>query len=135
MVLLRKTSVACALLLAFGASMGWSEAPVSQPSLKHSEVKRLMKTAQTPEEFGRLADYFNQRAKQFEVKSQEDSEELARLREARFRPKSYPVQVTSAQYGLESDQSEAQKCRTLANSYSHSAGISPEKATPSVATP
>jgi hypothetical protein len=124
MMMLRKTFVACALLIALSASVSWSEGAASHTFTKYSEAKKLMKVAQTPKEYADLAAYFDQRAKMFEQNYQEEKLDLARLQSARFRAKNYPTMVMSAQMGSEHDRVQAEKCSSLAKTYHQRAGNS-----------
>ena len=104
-------------LLVGGVGMCLSAEPSTQGSLKRSEVKRLLKSAQTPDEFNQLATYFDQRSKKFTQKVQEDDRELDQLRRATFRAKNYPIQVDRARNSDRYDRSEAKKCADEAAAY------------------
>ena len=124
MVTTQKMLVVCALLVAFTASMGWSEEPVSQPSMKRSEARRLMKSAQTSKDFMSLAAYFDAQAKMYDQKSREENAELEHLLNTRYKTKIYPTLVSFAQAGRDLDRSQAEKYLLLAKTYQLRAGDS-----------
>jgi hypothetical protein len=52
-----------------------------KPTYSRSEVKKMIRDAKTSEDFGRLADYFDYRAMEFEQKSREQAKELLNVAE------------------------------------------------------
>lgn len=97
-------------LVAGAAAMCISEEQPTQGLLKQSDVKRLLKNAQTPDEFAQLATYFDQRSKEFEQKARDEDKELDRLSNVTFRAKNYPIMVDRARNSGNYDRSEAKKC-------------------------
>jgi hypothetical protein len=83
----------------------------------HSEIKKMIRDARTPEDFNRLADYFDYRAMEFEKKTQEQLKELQRLLGLPYHAKSYPAQVDYARELLKSYRNEAQNCDKRADTY------------------
>lgn len=99
------------LVLAAGAvGMCRSEEPSTPGLLKRADAKRLMKTAQTREEFAQLATYFDERSMEFEQKATADDQELYRLYNTTFRAKNFPILVDHARNSGDYDRSEAKKC-------------------------
>jgi arginine utilization protein RocB len=60
-----------------------------------SEIKHIISTAHTSDDFRRLAEYFDQRSAEFERKAQQQEKELARLLALPFHARSYPTQVAT----------------------------------------
>jgi hypothetical protein len=60
-----------------------------------SDVKRLVKAAQTAEEFERLAVYFDRQAEEIAAKFEVEQKELDCLLAFRYHARSYPTQVES----------------------------------------
>ena len=98
------------MLVASAASVCRSQEPSTQGQLKRADVKRLVKSAQTREEFAELAAYFDQRSYEFELKARDEDKELARLNNTTFRAKNFPILVDRARNSGDYDRSEASKC-------------------------
>jgi hypothetical protein len=98
------------VLVAGAASVCQSEEPSTPGSLKQTDVKRLLKSAQTREEYAQLAAYFEDRAKDFEQKAREEDKELDRLNQATFRAKNFPILVDRARNSGDYDRAESKKC-------------------------
>jgi len=99
---------------------GQLETP-SAPSTPMSDrdVRRLMKTAHTSDQYRQLANYFEQE----EVKYHEaaEAEKVERDRRAQVDAgvvQKYPHPVDSAEYWYESDVSKAESAAALANHFS-----------------
>lgn len=58
-----------------------------------SEVKRMVSSAHTPDDFERLAAYFDQRSEEFQQKAQQQEKELERLLALPYHARNYPTQV------------------------------------------
>ncbi len=58
-----------------------------------AEVKRMISTAHTPDDFERLGAYFDQRSAEFQRKAEQQEKELARLLALPYHARSYPTQV------------------------------------------
>jgi hypothetical protein len=97
------------VLVASTASVCRSQEPPTHGLLKRADVERLLKSAQTREEFAQLAAYFDQRSYEFEQKARDEDRELERLSNATFRAKNYPIQVDRARNCGDYDRSEAKK--------------------------
>ena len=65
----------------------------SSQTLSKAEVKRMISTAHTPDDFERLGAYFDQRSAEFERKAEQQQKELDRLLALPFHARSYPTQV------------------------------------------
>jgi hypothetical protein len=65
------------------------------PHYTRSEIKQLTRGAQTADDFERLADYFDRKAKEYETKSQSEEQEFDRLLALPFHARSYSTQVES----------------------------------------
>jgi len=98
------------VLAASAAGVCRSQEPPTRGLLKRADVKRLLKSAQTREEFAQLAAYFDDRSKEFEQKAREEDKELDRLNNATFRAKNYPILVDHARNSGDYDRSEAKTC-------------------------
>jgi hypothetical protein len=105
-------------LLATGISvMCWSQDSSAKASLKQADVKRLVNSATTSEEFTTLASYFNQRAMLFEQKAAEEDAELNRLNYETYKAKNFPIQIDRAQRSGDWDRAEAKKCSDAARAF------------------
>ena len=89
----------------------------NQPDYSRSEVNRMIRDAKTPEDFDRLADYFDGRAMQFEQKSQDEMKELQRLLALPYHARSYSTQLEYTRELIEHDEAEAQECSARAAEY------------------
>ena len=58
-----------------------------------SELKRMLSTAHTSDDFDRLAVYFDQRSEEFQLKAGQEENELNRLLALPYHARSYPNQV------------------------------------------
>lgn len=103
------------VFVAGAASVCRSQEQSAVGSMKRADVKRLLKSAQTREEFAELAAYFDQRSYEFEVKAREEDKELARLNNSTFRAKNFPILVDRARNSGDYDRSEANKCAEQAS--------------------
>lgn len=90
-------------------SMCRSEQPSTPGLMKRTDVKRLLKSAHTREQFAQLAAYFDERSQGFKQKAREEDMELYRLNNATFRAKNFPILVDRARNSAEYDRSEAKK--------------------------
>ena len=70
-------------------------------ALTPADVEHLMKTAQTAEEFERLAAYFDQQAEKYAAKYEAERKELDRLFALRYHARSYAAQVENTQSRME----------------------------------
>jgi len=105
------------VLVASAAGVCRSEEPSTPGSLKQSDVKRLLKSAQTREEYAQLAAYFEDRSKDFEQKAREEDQELNRLNQATFRAKNFPILVDRARNSGDYDRAQSKKCAEEALTY------------------
>lgn len=106
--------VVVVLLVTGTMCMCWSQDSSAKASLKRADVKRLINSAKTPEDFATLASNFDQRAKLFGQKAAEEDAELKMLSELTFRAKNYPIRVDRARMSGEYDRAEEKKCSDAA---------------------
>ena len=88
-----------------------------QPTYSRSEAKKMIRDVKTSEDFGRLADYFDYRAMEFEQKSREQEKELERLLALPFHSRSYPAQVDYTRDLIKRYKAQAQECSNRADAY------------------
>jgi hypothetical protein len=84
---------------------GW--ASQKKPTYRSSELKRMAREAQTPEDFEHLATYCDQRAMVFQENAQKEQNELDRLLVLRFHPRIYAIQVDTTRNRLSYDKAQA----------------------------
>lgn len=89
-----------------------ARAPDLPPRYSRSEVRNMIHAAKTPDDIGRLADYFDFRAMEFEQKSEQQLKELQRLVALPYRARSYATQVDITRelikrYGVQSQECSA----------------------------
>ncbi len=84
--------------------------------LTRDDVKRLMKTARTADEFEHLAIYFDRQAEECLAKYEAEQKELDRLLALRYHARSYPTQV-------ESTRNRMDHYKTLSHKYTEQAGL------------
>lgn len=92
-------------------------APSIRPAYSHSELKRLMRTAHTPEEFNALADYFDGKRQQFARKALDEKNELDYLLTRPYLVPKYPSPVDSARRLLQYYGMKAEECGRRADSF------------------
>jgi hypothetical protein len=109
--------VVVALLATCATCMCWCEDSSTKGSLRRADVKRLLNSAKTPEDFEKLASYFDQRAQLFDQKAAEEDAELKRLLELSFRAKNYPIQVGHARISGDYDRTEGIRCSKKAAAF------------------
>jgi hypothetical protein len=94
-----------------------AHAPDHPPSYSRSEIKWMIQDAKTPEDFERLADYFDFQSLEFEQKAREEVTELARLLALPYHIRSYPIQLDSTRMLIREYRTKAVECSTRANAY------------------
>jgi len=94
-----------------------ARAPDKPPRYSRSEVKRMVRNANTSEDFERLADYFEYQSMEFQQKEQEELKELQRLLALRYHARSYPIQVDNTRELMRGYRRKAQECSVRANTY------------------
>lgn len=109
--------VAIAVLVTGTTCMCRSENSSTKVSLTRADVKRLLKSAKTPDDFARLASYYDQLARAFDQKAAEEDAELKRLSELTFRAKNYPILVDRARMSGDYDRAEVKKCSDTASAF------------------
>ena len=86
-------------------------------SYTRADVKRLVKTAQTADEFERLADYFDRQAEDFAAKYEAEQKELDRLLALRYHARSYPAQLEGTRNRMDNFKALSHKCSGQAALY------------------
>ena len=82
-----------------------------------ADVKRLVKTAQTADEFERLAVYFDRQAEEYAGKHDAEQKELDRLLALRYHARSYPAQVEGTRNRMDHFKALTRKCSEQAEQY------------------
>lgn len=82
-----------------------------------SEVKHMISTAHTPDDFQRLADYYDQRSAEFERKAEQQEKELDRLLALPFHARSYPTQVETTRNLISNYKTQASTSAGQAREY------------------
>jgi hypothetical protein len=82
-----------------------------------SELKHMISTAHTPNDFQQLADYCDQRSAEFESKAQEQQKELDRLLALPFHARSYPTQVATTRDLISKYKTQASSSAEQAREY------------------
>ena len=72
-----------------------ARAPDRPPKYSRSEIRRMIQAAKTPEDFQRLADYFDYQSLAFKQKANEQLNELERLLALRYHAKIYRFKLTT----------------------------------------
>ena len=70
-----------------------ARAPDLPPRYSALEIRKMIHDAKTPDDFRRLADYFDFQAMEFEQRSEVQLKELQRLLALRFHARTYATQV------------------------------------------
>jgi hypothetical protein len=83
----------------------------------HADMKRLMRTARTREEFDQIALYFDWQAQMYAAKSHSEENELYRLLALPFHARSYPAQVESTRNQIAHFKALSHKCSEEADLY------------------
>jgi hypothetical protein len=82
-----------------------------------ADIKHLVKTAQTTDEFERLADYFDRQAEEYAAKHDSEQKELDRLLALRYHARSYPTQVESTRNQIDHFKALSRQCSEQAALY------------------
>lgn len=102
--------------LVSAVACGQSSLP-DKPTYPHSEVNHLMHTANSPEQFNALADYFGQKQKEYLQKSENEKIELNRRLAAPYLSPKYPTPVDTARALLEYYETKAEEYGHRADAY------------------
>ena len=105
----------------------------TMPHYTRSDIKRMIRVAQTPDEFERLADYFDQKAMEYETKSQLEEQELNRLVALPFHSRSFATQVESTRNRMDHLKALSRTCSKQAAEYRYRAQTG-ESASPNTAS-
>lgn len=82
-----------------------------------TDIKHLVKTAQTTDEFEHLAGYFDRQAEDYAAKYEAEQKELDRLLALRYHARSYATQVESTRNRLDHFKALSHKCSEQAALY------------------
>ena len=82
-----------------------------------ADIKRLVQTAQTADEFERLAVYFDRQAEENAAKYEAEQKELDRLLALRYHARSYPTQVESTRNRIDHFKTLSHRCSEQAALY------------------
>ena len=94
-----------------------ARAPDLPPRHSASEIRKMIHDAKTPDDFSRLADYFDFRSMEFEQKAKVQLNELQRLLALPFHARSYPIQVDNTRELIRRYRAQAQECSARATAY------------------
>ena len=103
-----------------------AHAPDYPSKYSRSEIKKMIRDANTSADYERLADYFDYRALELEQKSRDEMKELQRLVAGPFHARSYPIQVDSARESIRRYKAQTQECSARAEAYREHATASKE---------
>ena len=93
------------------------------PAYNSGEMKKLMRHAETPADYEKLADYFDYRSMQYEQRSEDDFKELERLMALPYHARTYPAQVDSTRELIKSDKAKADEYSAQAVTYRAHANV------------
>lgn len=81
------------------------------------DINRMMRTAQTPNQFTRIGLYFDRQVEMYAAKFEEEQKELDRLLALSYHARSYPAQVEITRNRIERFEAQSHKCTEQANLY------------------
>lgn len=90
---------------------------VSAPAFSRTDVKRLMRTAHTSEDFRQLAGYFDRQAQIYAAKHESEEKELCRLLALPYHARSYSAQLEGARTRVSRYEALSRKCSAQAALY------------------
>jgi len=108
-------------------------APPAHPKYHRSELKRMVGTAHTSEEFERLATYFEDKEREFRKEAEDEKRELDRRLAMPYASSKYPTPADSARGMLQYYQLKANEFEQRAKTYHLRATNVSANATPSIA--
>jgi hypothetical protein len=82
-----------------------------------AEMKHLIKTAHTEEEFGEIAAYFDRQAEMYAERYEAEEKEFYRLLALPYHARSYPAQVEGARNRMDKFKALSHKCSEQAEQY------------------
>ena len=102
-----------------GISMMFLDAhsPDQPVRYSHSEIKKMIHDAKSPEDFSRLADYFDYQTLEYQQKTQQQVAELERLLALPHHARSYPSQVEVTRDLIKQYRDKAHDCSAQAEAY------------------
>ena len=105
------------LSLTMSAAFGVQPLQKPTPGFNNDELKHMMRTAHTSEQYEQLAAYFEHRATDFETKAAQKQRELDDLLAYRYHPKTYAIQVDTARNWMDYFRKEINTCSERAKEY------------------
>lgn len=94
-----------------------AHAPDRPPRYSRSEIKTMIHNANTSEDYGRLAGYFDYQSLEFEHKADEQLKELEQLLAQHYHARSYPTHVEYMRDLLREYRAKAKVCSARASEY------------------
>lgn len=94
-----------------------ARAPELPPRYSQTEIKKMIHDAKGPEDFSRLANYFDYQALEFQQKTEEQVKELQRLLALPYHARSYPSQVETTRDLITRYRTKMHECTTRADAY------------------
>jgi hypothetical protein len=91
--------------------------PPAHPKYQRSELKRMVRTAHTSEEFERLATYFEDKEREFRNEAEDEKRELDRRLAMPYASPKYPTPTDSARGLLQYYQLKADEFEQRATAY------------------
>ncbi len=91
-----------------------ARAPDMPARYSASEIRKIIHDAKTPDDFRRLADYFDFRSMEFEQKAEVQLKELQRLLALPYHARIYATQVDNTRELLKRYKAQAQAARSMA---------------------
>ena len=110
-----------------------ARAPDVPPRYSASEIRKMIYDAKTPDDFSRLADYFDFRSMEFEQKAEAQLKELQRLLALRFHPRIYATQVDNARELIRRYKAQALECSARATAVGARSTVDTEMIASSIA--
>jgi hypothetical protein len=91
--------------------------PASHPTYDRSELKQMVRTAHTSEDFERLATYFEDKEQEFRKKAEDEKRELDRRLAMPYASPKYPTPADNARGLLQYYQLKADEFEQRARAY------------------
>lgn len=94
-----------------------ARAPDLPPQYSRSEIRKMIHNAKTPDDFRRLADYFDFRAMDREQNAEKELKELQRLLALSYHARNYGTQVDNTRQLIRHYKAQARECSARATAY------------------
>jgi hypothetical protein len=101
-----------------------ARAPELPPRYSQAEIKEMIHDAKSPEDFRRLANYFDYQALEFQQKTEEQVKELERLLALPYHARSYPSQVETTRDLITQYRTKMHECAAQADAYRQQTTVS-----------